>query len=143
MSVYFIRIGKYVKIGYSEHPERRCRRLFSSSTSHAAPWDCHRGLHWRELLGYVPGDTGDERRAHRMLDEYAVGCEFFLAEPGLLDYVSRCLAAKRVIRRPVPRPEGQAEWVGQVKPLPPVEQAEHDAAVSEALNNIFARGGAA
>lgn len=126
MSVYFIRLGKYVKVGYSENPERRFRRLFSSSTSRAAPWDCPRSLYQRELLGYVPGETGEESRAHRMLAEFAVGCEFFLAEPASLDYIARCLSTGRVLRRAVSRPEGQAAWVGQVEPLSPEDQAEAD-----------------
>ena len=54
MSVYFIQLGRYLKVGYSETPERRHRRLFSGTTSYSAPWDCPRGLADRTLLGYVP-----------------------------------------------------------------------------------------
>lgn len=117
-SVYFIRLGKYLKVGCSYNPERRFKNLFSSSTNYAAPWDCSKARADRELLGHVPGYLDQERRAHRALEMFDVGCEFFLAEPLALDYVDRCLRAQRVIKKPVVRPEGQSTWVGQHKPDP-------------------------
>ena len=116
MSVYFARLGKYLKVGYSENPERRVRNLFSSETAYAAPWDCSRRRSDRHLIGCVPGDTGDERTAHLSLDQFAVGCEFFLAEPAALAYIDRCISAGRVVSASVVRPEGFAELVGQVEP---------------------------
>ena len=117
MSVYFIRLGKYLKVGYSENPERRFRRLFAGSTSYAAPWDCPRKLSERTLLGYVPGTKDDERDAHDALADFGVGCEFYLAERGSLAYVDRCLEYGVVISRsPLVRPGGPAPFVGQVPP---------------------------
>lgn len=116
MSVYFIRVGRYVKVGYSENPERRFRRLFSSTTSYSAPWDCPRGLAERQLLGYVCGGKDDEGVAHRALEGFSVGCEFYLAEQPVLDYVASCLDANRVAADRVVRVAGQAEFVGQVPP---------------------------
>lgn len=116
MSVYFIRLGKYVKVGYSETPERRFRRLFSSTTSYSAPWDAPRGLADRTLLGFVSGSKDDEWAAHEALADYLVGCEFYLAEQPVIDYATDCLSAGRVLRGDLARSAGPAEFVGQVPP---------------------------
>lgn len=116
MSVYFIRVGRYFKIGVSENPEQRFKRLFNGSTAYAAPWDCPRGIADRTLVGHVRGTRNDEHAAHRALSDFAVGCEFFLAEPLVAAYVERCLIADRVMRTKVIRPQGEAGFVGQVKP---------------------------
>lgn len=116
MSVYFIRAGRYVKVGYSDNPARRFRRLFSGTTSYTAPWDCPRGLADRTLLGFVPGGKDSERAAHNALEDFGVGCEFYLAEEPVLDYVRRCLAADDIATHPVVRAFGPAEFVGQVPP---------------------------
>lgn len=116
MSVYFIQLGRYLKVGYSETPERRHRRLFSGTTSYSAPWDCPRGLADRTLLGYVPGGKDDEGQAHRALDDFAVGCEFYLAEHPVLEYVQRCLATGVIDPRRVDRADGPVDRVGQVPP---------------------------
>ena len=116
MSVYFIRVGRYVKVGYSENPEQRFRRLFSSTTSYTAPWDAPRSLTDRTLIGYVRGGKNEECEAHNILAEYSVGCEFYLAERPLLDYVDQCLKAGRVVAPRLPRTDGPAERVGQVPP---------------------------
>lgn len=116
MSVYFIRLGKYVKVGYSETPDRRFRRLFSSTTGYSAPWDCPRGLADRTLLGHVRGSKDDEGAAHRALEDFLVGCEFYLAEQPVLDYVVACLRAGAISRSRVAHAAGPAEFVGQVPP---------------------------
>jgi hypothetical protein len=116
MNVYFIRVGQYVKVGFSQNPERRFRRLFSSTTGYSAPWDCPRVLADRTLLGYVPGSKDEEWEAHAALEDFLVGCEFYLAEEPVLDYAARCIKAGRVLTDRVDRPEGRAEFVGQVPP---------------------------
>lgn len=116
MSVYFIRVGRYFKIGTSEDPELRFKRLFNGSTNYAAPWDCSRRLADRTLVGFVPGGRSEEHAAHKALENFGVGCEFFLAEPLVIDYVQRSLIGRRVIRSKVIRQEGPAESVGQVMP---------------------------
>lgn len=116
MSVYFVRVGPYIKVGYSDNPERRFRRLFSSTTGYTAPWDCPRGLSDRKLLGYVPGTKDDEGAAHRALEDFGVGCEFYLAEDPVFDYVRRCLGADDIATERVIRAEGPAESVGQIPP---------------------------
>lgn len=116
MSVYFIRVGQYVKVGFSDDPQRRFRRLFNGATGYSAPWDCSRKLADRELLGYVPGDKRDEQVAHEALEDFSVGCEFYLAEQPVLDYVRRCLAADDVATEPLARAAGPAVFVGQAPP---------------------------
>lgn len=132
MSVYFVQIGKYVKVGYSADPHRRSSNLFQSSTLYSKPWDCPSAAGDRVLLGYVPGDLNDERVAHAALDDYAVGCEFFMAEPDLLAYVQRCLAVKRVCHTPVRRALGPSACVGQVEPNP-----DDDSSLRAALDSMF------
>lgn len=116
MSVYFIRLGPYLKVGYSETPERRFRRLFAGSTSYSAPWDCPRRLNARVLLGHVHGTKDDERTAHDALADFGVGCEFYLAEDDALAYVASCLERGAIPAAHVPRPTGPAQFVGQVPP---------------------------
>lgn len=116
MSVYFIRLGRYLKVGHSATPERRFRRLFNGSTSYSAPWDCPRRLSERVLLGYVAGTKDDEQTAHQALKDFGVGCEFYLAEPRSMAYARLCIMAGSVQSRRVTRPAGPAEYVGQVPP---------------------------
>ena len=113
MSVYFIHLGRYVKVGFSDNPEQRFRKLFAGNTSYSAPWDCPRRLSERSLLGHVGGSKGDERIAHQILRDYGVGCEFYLAEPAVFTYVESCLAENRVFIPPIARTDGPAKFVGQ------------------------------
>lgn len=107
MSVYFIRLGQYVKVGFSNEPERRFRRLFSSTTAYTAPWDAPRALADRTLLGHVHGTKDDEARAR---------CEFYVAEQPVLDYVGACLSRGDVVTPSIPRLGGPAAFVGQIPP---------------------------
>lgn len=108
MSVYFARVGQYVKVGYSENPERRVRRLFASETRYGAPTDCPTGLAHRELLATLPGDTGPESVAHAALDDFRVVGEFFVDEPQVRDYLARCVRAGQVLAEVVTRADGPA-----------------------------------
>lgn len=138
-SVYFIDLGPYIKVGVSRDPEKRCEKLFQSSTHYSAPWDCPKHRDDRRLLGYVDGDLGDERRAHLALDDFAVGCEFFLNEEPVRAYIAKCLKVGRIYRRPVKRPQGPAEWVGQTVPDP-----DRDRKMRESMARWdFLTGGAA
>lgn len=85
MAVYFARVGRYIKVGYSENPERRVRRMLSSATRYGAPLDCD--IYDRELLATIPGDLNAERACHAALEDYAAGCEFFIDEPGVREFI--------------------------------------------------------
>jgi hypothetical protein len=88
MSIYFIACGGFIKVGYSDDPVRRTARLFSSTSAYTAPRAAYEARGSQELLGYIYGDKADERRLQQALDDYAVGCEWFVDEPELRAYLS-------------------------------------------------------
>lgn len=106
MSVYFARVGRYIKVGFSENPERRAARLFASATRYGAPKDIGAGTP-RELIGFVPGHLNEERTAHAALNDFRVTGEWFIDEPEVRDYIRRCLAADDVATSRVVRPAGE------------------------------------
>ena len=114
--VYFLRVGHYIKIGWSEDPERRAANIWKSGTRYARPSDL--SIHAdRELLATMPGEKDDERRVHLALWDFAVGCEFFVDEPPVRDFIDRVVAGRpitHVIRTggQVPFPEvAIQEWL--------------------------------
>lgn len=106
MSVYFARVGQYIKVGHSANPERRVRRLFASETRYGAPDDCPTGLEHRELLATLPGHTTQEATAHAALDDFRVAGEFFVDEPEVRSYLARSVSAGHVLAERVMRPAG-------------------------------------
>lgn len=88
MSVYFIACGGFVKVGYSDNPERRTAKLFSSTSRYSAPRAAYNARGSQELLGHIEGCKVMESRLHDALDDYAVGCEWFVDEPALRSYLS-------------------------------------------------------
>jgi hypothetical protein len=104
MSVYFIRAGRYFKIGSSDDPQRRLERLTRSGTRYTFPADAPIGLHDRELYATVPGDLDAEAAVHSALDDFSVGLEWFLDEPEV-----RALADHLVSIGHVPRPLAKVE----------------------------------
>lgn len=86
MSVYFIKVGRYIKVGYSENPERRCERLWSSTTRYGRPWDMST-KEPRELLLVIEGEKDDERECHEALADYYSACEWFIDEPGVREFM--------------------------------------------------------
>lgn len=103
MAVYFAQVGRYIKVGYSENPERRVRRLWKSETRYSRPADCPTSPPL--LLATIPGGRNEEFICHRALGDYAVGCEFFLDEPGVRMFIAA--AAEGALDRVV-RPSGPA-----------------------------------
>lgn len=87
MSVYFIKIGRYVKVGFSENPERRMARLWSSGTRYGRPWDLSLDEP-REMLLVIDGDKRVEWRCHTALSDYwAGGGEWYVDEPGVREFM--------------------------------------------------------
>lgn len=115
MSVYFIKVGRYIKVGYSEDPERRCQNLWRSSTRYGRPWDMSLDSP-RELLLSVPGDKAEEYDCHQALRDFAAGCEWFIDEPEVRSFMER--AARGHMRRHVKRPAGPFEPVQHWDMLP-------------------------
>ena len=114
MSVYFAQVGRYIKVGYSENPERRVANLFKSTTRYNRPWDMPLDAD-RELLLTIPGDKNTERLCHRALADYAAGCEFFIDEPGVREFMARAAAGDL---EPVTRPGGEFVPVHHSQMLP-------------------------
>jgi hypothetical protein len=109
MAVYFIRVGRYFKIGASDDPQRRLEKLHQSHTRYTFPADASLKVEDRELYKVVDGWKDDEARIHRALDDFAVGLEWFLDEPPLREFVDAL--PRRVPRRiaKVDRPGGFCE----------------------------------
>jgi hypothetical protein len=93
MSVYFARVGRYIKIGYSRSPERRVANLFKSGTRYARPVDCPLDAE-RELLAVIPGGLNEEAMCHGMLEGFAAGCEFFIDEPPVRTFIAEALEGR-------------------------------------------------
>lgn len=102
MSVYFVKVGDHIKIGFSRNPERRIRNLFASATRYAAPAGTPTTLADREVLGIIPGSTATERLIHAALDDFAVGAEWFVDEPEVRELIERAelLDTFPVVTRP-------------------------------------------
>lgn len=79
--VYVIRFGRYVKVGWSQDPHGRMRKLrYERRLAHpvdADMKDC-------EVLGWIPGAESLERKMHHVLKEYRVRGEFFLLPESLM-----------------------------------------------------------
>lgn len=127
MSVYFAQVGGYIKVGSSDDPERRVRRLFSSETRYCKPDDCPTDAGSRRLLLTIPGSLNVEWSCHRALDDFRVVGEFFIDEPGVRDFMERAALGDL---SPVERPGGPiADMAGNVG----------HPEVAEALGRIFAQ----
>lgn len=75
MSVYFARVGNYVKIGVSQNPAKRIQRLRSDYT--AKPRDLDRSAPVELLHVVEDADAGHEYTAHYELKDYRVCGEWF------------------------------------------------------------------
>lgn len=84
MTVYFARVGDFIKVGFSTNPVNRVQRIKSDDC--AKPLDLDRSSPV-ELLRVVPGDVEHEQMAHDALSDFRVCGEWFVAEPALLEYV--------------------------------------------------------
>lgn len=87
MSVYFIQVGRYFKIGYAADAELRFRNLHKSGTRYTFPADASWLPEDRRLYRVVEGDKGRERNIHTALDKFAVGLEWFLDESPLREFI--------------------------------------------------------
>jgi hypothetical protein len=79
--VYFIRMGPWVKIGYSIDPDRRLRTLQTASPVRL------------ELLFSWPGPAEDEAYVQGLFGEYRAEGEWFRLEGRLADRVDDVLVA--------------------------------------------------
>lgn len=111
MSVYFIRVGRYFKIGASEDAERRFQKLHQGGTRYTFPVDASMALEDRELYRVIDGWKSDEHSIHIALDDFAVGLEWFLDEPQVREFIlnlPRRLTDRQ--RRNLPKVERVGGW---------------------------------
>ena len=84
MSVYVIECAGLLKIGYSENPERRTERLLTSGSRYSAPRAAYEARGTQRLVHVIDGATKwDERAIHDALEDYSIGCEWFVNEPAV------------------------------------------------------------
>lgn len=69
--IYFIRCGKYIKIGYSSNPEQRLKELQVGNP------------HKLKLVNTMPGDSKTELSLHKLYDSKRVHGEWFRYEGDL------------------------------------------------------------
>lgn len=113
MSVYFAKIDRYIKIGFSENPERRVARLWQSGTRYGRPWDCP--MAEPVLLLAINGDKPLEARCHEALSDYYATREWFIDEPGVRDFMAQAERGRFPV---VVRPGGPfepADWTAASK----------------------------
>lgn len=88
MSLYVIECAGLLKVGYSENPERRTANLFQSGSRYSAPRAAYEARGTQRLLLVIDRATkSDVRAAHLALDDYAIGCEWFLNESPVRDFL--------------------------------------------------------
>lgn len=79
MSVYFIRSGNFIKIGYADDPHRRLKQLQTGNPQKL------------ELIGHVDGDMSTEAHIHGLFSDFRVKGEWFELTSDIMAYVeSRC-----------------------------------------------------
>ena len=90
MSVYFIACGGFIKVGFSEDPERRVANLFRSGSRYSAPRAAYEARGTQQLIGFVAGTKTTERAMHLALEDFAAGCEWFVDEPAVREFAATC-----------------------------------------------------
>ena len=107
MSVYVIECAGLLKIGYSKSPERRTANLFQSTSRYTAPRAAFDARGTQRLLMVInPATKSDEAVIHEALEDYSIGCEWFVDEPAVWN-VLHAFTSEDLPER-VERPEGSA-----------------------------------
>lgn len=131
MSVYFAQVGPYIKIGYSENPEKRVRNLFKSGTRYTAPEGTPLHPSQRRLIRAIDGTWDTEQLIHVALEDFCLGLEWYVDEPEVRDFIATVETAKHYDR--LNRPDGPVYEPYDESRLPPEERAQ----LMAALNNMF------
>lgn len=84
-SVYFARLGDYIKVGSATDVPRRLRSLSTKPRQIKCPEDLVAGD--LELIGSIPGSYDLEFDIQARLWEWRVAGEWFAATPEVLDFV--------------------------------------------------------
>lgn len=86
-SVYFIRAGRYFKIGSTDNVRQRFANLHRSSTRYTFPAGVSLDVADRELYRTVRGELNAEHAIHAALADFSVGLEWFLDEPPVRAFI--------------------------------------------------------
>lgn len=88
MSVYFIACGGFIKVGFSNSPQRRTANLFRSSSRYSAPRAAYEARGTQALLRAIDGDKTTEYVIHEALSDFRAGCEWFVDEPAVRGFIA-------------------------------------------------------
>ena len=89
MSVYAISCAGLLKIGYSDDPAKRTVNLFQSTSRYSAPRAAYEARGTQTIAVVIEGaDKFDERAIHEALDDFSIGCEWFVDEPPVRDLLA-------------------------------------------------------
>jgi hypothetical protein len=111
MSIYFIQVGRYFKIGYAGDAQRRFESLHKSGTRYTFPADASWSVEDRELYRVVNGDKGREYWVHIALDNFAVGLEWFLDEAPVRQFIDTLpVEYDRMTREDLPTVPRHGGW---------------------------------
>lgn len=105
MAVYFIACGGFIKVGFSDDPEKRTKNLFRSTSRYSAPRAAYLARGTQELIAAIEGTKSTERAAHAALEDFYAGCEWFVDEPEVRHFAATCTPEEREYPKVV-RPAG-------------------------------------
>lgn len=88
MSVYFAAVGGYIKIGFSDNPERRVARLFRGSTLYNSPQGAYLARGTQKLIRTIEGDKSVERGIHIALEDFMVKREWAVDEAAVRSFIA-------------------------------------------------------
>lgn len=93
--VYFIRVGDFIKIGWSTRPMDRLRQL---QTSHPDEL---------EIMGTIKGERSLEGKIHKRFSKNRVRGEWFEEDGPLLDYIDKYTVERKPFYEPKLSPEAR------------------------------------
>lgn len=88
MTVYFIACAGFIKVGFSDDPEKRTKNLFKSTSRYTAPRAVYAARGTQELIATIGGTKNTERAMHNALDDFYAGCEWFVDEPQVREFAA-------------------------------------------------------
>jgi len=120
--VYFIRVGDFIKIGWSTRPMDRLRQL---QTSHPDEL---------EIMGTIKGERSLEGKIHKRFSKNRVRGEWFEEDGPLLDYIDKHTVERKPFYEPKLSPEARTMVVKLMR-----LRREHDpeSAMGHTLSNLL------
>lgn len=85
--VYFVKIDRAVKIGYTASKAGLAGRMITYRTGSPKPV---------KLIGAVPGERDSEKRAHRALAQHSISGEWFALRAPVISFINHALTIGRI-----------------------------------------------